>query len=255
MSLLDSCYIGFLNLDHRTDRLEHMTKELERVGIKAERTRGKKPNEYDLSDPKFQVMKNRTAGAIGCHMGQVEIMKKALELGKHAFVMEDDLVFCSDFQERIKDAEQFLSTRDWQILWGGGTYHVNPAWWHKKGHSSDLPQCECTLGVDAELTDNKKFVRTYGTFSTHGYIVHKDFIDPLLVFLDANVHLSMGIDWLMILLQPQINTFAPVPGMIKQLDNQSDIGNGITRFSGFSMLGEHWFQDKAEKFNYENFKI
>jgi len=256
MSLLNDCYIGYLNLDSRYDRLLHIQSELERVGLSAERTRGKLPHEFDLLDPKMQVMKNRTAGAIGCHMGQVEIMQKALSEGKHAFVMEDDCIFATDIKERLAMAEEFLQDKDWTALWGGGTYHANnPAWWHKEGHSPDLPYCNCTLGKDAEKTDSKYFVRTYGAFSTHCYIINKNHIQDVLDFLDKNVHLSMGIDWLMIWMQPQVETYAFVPGFAKQLDNMSNIGNGMTIFSGFKMLGEHWFQDKMEDFNYDNFTL
>jgi GR25 family glycosyltransferase involved in LPS biosynthesis len=227
-----------------------------RVGIIAERTRGKLPEEFDLNDPKLQVMVRRTKGAIGCHYGQVEIMQKAFAQNKHAFVMEDDLIFCSDFQERMKLIEKFTENNPWDIIWGGGTYHANnPAWWHKPGHSPDLQQCHCSLGRDAEKTHDKHFVRTFGAFSTHCYIVNSAFISKLLGFLETNVHLSMGIDWLMILLQPQINTFAFVPGMVKQMDNQSDIGGGMTIFSGFSMLGPHWFQDNMNDFDYNNFNL
>lgn len=243
-------------MDHRIDRLEHMKNELARVGITAVRTRGKLPEEIDDgTNPKYRVMWKRTKGALPCHMGQVEIMQKALELGKHAFVCEDDLVFGSDFQERMVIVDEFLNTHPWDIFWGGGTYHINPAWWHKKGHSEDLQMCKCELGVDAAPTDDKRFVRTFGAFSTHSYFVHKDFIEPLLEFLDANMYFSMGIDFLMILLQPSINSYAFVPGMVKQYDNQSDIGQGFTRFSGFSVLGAHWWQDKMSDFNYDNFKL
>lgn len=248
--ILDNCYISFLNLEHREDRLIHIVGELEKANISAAWTRGKLPSEFDLSDPKLQVMKNRTPGAIGCHYGQVEIMTKALELGKNAFVMEDDCVFCSDFQERMKIVDDFLSNKEWDIFWLGGTYHYPEAWWHKPGHSPDLPQCNCTLGVDAEPTEDKRFMRTYGAFSTHCYIVNKNSLEKVLEFLEANVHLSMGIDWLMILLQPQIKTYAFVPGIAKQMDNMSDIGHGMTVFSGFSFLGKYWWQDKMEDYEY-----
>lgn len=254
--LLNECYVSFLNLPHRMDRLTHMKKEFDRVGIKAERTIGRLPMDFDLKDPKLQVMKNRTPGAIPCHYGQVEIMQKALELNKHAFVMEDDLVFCSDWEERIKDVEMFLSGRKWDIFYFGGTYHLsNSTWWHKAGHSKDLQECKCELGVDVAETEDKRFVRTYGCFSTHCYLVNKDFIPQLLSFLEAHVHLSMGIDWINILMQPLINAYAPCPGMVRQYNNQSDIGTGITYFENFKSLGEHWFQDKAENFDYDNFKI
>lgn len=243
--IIDDCYIGYLNLDHRNDRLQSIESEFEKAGIVGERTRGKLPVEFDLSDPKLQVMKNRTAGAIGCHYGQVEIMQKALKQNKHCFVNEDDIIFCSDFQDRMKLVDDFLKDKDWQIFWLGGTYHFPDAWWHTTpNHSPDLQQCNCTKGVDAEETDNPLFRRTYGAFSTHSYIVNKNFIDTLLIFLEENVHLSMGIDWLMILLQPHINTYAMNPGIAKQMDNMSDIGHGMTVFSGFSFLGNHWFKDK-----------
>lgn len=255
--LLDDCYISFLNLDHRTDRLQHMTNELARVGIDAVRTRGKLPEEIDDgTNPRYQVMWNRTKGALPCHYGQVQIIQDALGKNKHAMVMEDDLVFCSDFQERMEIVDEFLSGREWDIFWLGGTWHPSSqTWWHKHGHGPDLPQCDCTLGVDAEKTDSKYFVRTFGAFSTHGYIVNKKFIYALLSFLENNIHLSMGIDWLMILLQPKIYAYAFVPGIAKQMDNQSDIGNGMTIFSGFASLGSHWWQDKISDFDYENFKI
>lgn len=254
--ILDDCYTSYLNLDHRVDRHIHIENELKKANIKAVRTRGKLPQEFDLSDPKFQVMKNRTAGAIGCHMGQREIMQEALRQNKNSFVMEDDCVYASDIHERFEIIEDFLKDKDWTAVWLGGTYHKNnPAWWHKIGHSSDMPYCRCKLGIDVEKTESKYMVRTYGCFSTHSYIINKDKIKDVISFLDANVHLSMGIDWLMILLQPYINSYAFVPGIAKQIDNASDIGGGMTVFSGFSRLGPHWFQNLMSDFDYDNFKL
>src|SRR5687768_12046173 len=131
-------YISFVNLDHRLDRLEHMTRELKRVGIEAIRQRGIPWKECDLNNPKYQSMVNRTPGAIGCHLSQVEVMKKAFELGKHAWVMEDDLVFATDFQERLKYIENFLEGKEWDVFWLGGTFH-SPAFWHPKGPSGMRP--------------------------------------------------------------------------------------------------------------------
>jgi len=42
--ILDDCYIGYLNLDHRQDRLQHIQSELARVGLSGERTRGNNDN-------------------------------------------------------------------------------------------------------------------------------------------------------------------------------------------------------------------
>lgn len=238
--ILDDVYASFINLDSRPDRLEHMNKELARVGIEAERTRGILPDEYKGDSSRVEVMRNRTPGAIGCWMSQAQVMASAWEAGKHALVMEDDLVFCSDFQERLKIVSEFLSGRVWDVFWLGGTYHVNPAVWHLDG-----------LGRDAERTDHPRIMRTYGAFSTHAYIVNLESTEYVLSLLDELMPLSMGIDWAFIQLQPDLQTYAFAPGCVIQFDNQSNIGNGTTYFSKFAELGAHWWADRMEQFDPE----
>lgn len=240
MSLLDKTYTSFVNLDHRTDRLNRMLASLDAANVPAVRTPGMLPKTaltHIGGSTRVQKMLQRTPGAIGCHYSQVRVMEEALHRDKHAFVMEDDLIFCSDFHQRIAHIEGFIQKYPWDILWMGGTFHVNPPWWHKK------------LGRDAETTDDPRMVRTYGAFCTYAYIVNKVSIAKVLERLDAIVHLSIGIDWAMIQLQPQLYTFAYVPGCITQYDNQSDIGKGMTYFSGFKKLGPYWFQDKLTDFD------
>jgi GR25 family glycosyltransferase involved in LPS biosynthesis len=259
------CYTSFVNLDSRPDRLRHMERELARVGITAVRERGIPWRELDIDNPKYQVMMNRTPGAAGCHMSQVKVMEKALSAGKHAFVMEDDLVFASDFQSRMNHIEAFLDGKEWDIFWLGATFH-SPAFWHPIGNSKMRPDCSARLGKDFEHTEDPHIKRTFGAFCTYAYIVNLKSIEKVLELLDKHLHESIGIDWLMIKIQPQLQCFAFVPGSVKQLDNRSDIGikpDGTpdhTRFSGFSKLNgteensRYWFQDKVEHFNPNTFE-
>jgi len=250
-------YIGFLNMDHRTDRMEHFMQEFNKLGdgVISFRTRGKRPEEFDLNDPKLQVMKNRTIGAIGCHYGQVEIMQNALNENKDAIVFEDDVVLCSDIQKRLDYIQEFMNKNDWDIFWLGGTFHVGPPWWHN-GSNPDLPdEIGNSIGRDAECTNDPRIMRTYGAFSTHAYIVNVNSIQKVLNLLEENVHLSMGVDWIMIKIQPQLKCYSFVPGCVKQMDNMSDIGGGMTVYSGFSRLNgneensRYWWQDKMEDFD------
>ena len=221
MGLLDECYVGFVNMDHRRDRLARMQRELDRVGLPATRHRGMKPEEY-VGDPKrVEKMRNRTPGAIGCYFSQVGIMAKALALGKHAFVMEDDLVFCDDFFNRVDLMRQFVVDHDWDVIWLGGTVHINPPYWHKG------------LGRDAETTDHPNFLRAYGAFCTYAYLVNGESLDQVLQLLDETLDQTIGIDYSFIQFQPRILAYTFVPGCVTQYDNQSDIGKGVTRFSGF----------------------
>lgn len=242
--LLENSYISFVNLDHRQDRLARMRVSLAKIGLSATRTRGMLPSEYQGPEHKVGRMRRGTPGAIGCHYSQVKIMEEALREGKHAFVMEDDLVFCSDLKKRIAIIESFIAENDWDVIWMGGTFHVNPPYWHKED-----------LGRDAEITSNPHMIRTYGAFCTYAYIVNQKSLPNILRLLDAGVHDSIGIDYLFIQIQPQLKTFAFVPGCITQYDNKSDIGKGMTIFSGFAKLNgtlensRYWFQDRMESFD------
>lgn len=242
-SMFDSeCYIAYVNLDHRKDRLDHITKELQRVGLWADKMRGRLPNEFDLSDPKYKKMISRTPGALGCMICQIEIMKTAHEKGKHAFVLEDDVSFCQDFFQRMDLVMDFLSVHEWDVFWLGGTYHIKPEW-HVKGHYQ-MPECDCDLDRDFEPTDDSRIVRTYGCWSTYAYIVNNKSLEKVIDMLEDHLPKSVGIDTSFIYLQPKLHTYAFVPGMVKQIDNMSDIGRGVTKFSGFAALGPHWYADK-----------
>lgn len=252
-------YNAFVNLDHRTDRREHMERELARVGIDADRFPGIRAQGTPLEQrPDVQVMRNRTPGAIGCHFSQIAIMRRAFISERSAFVMEDDLIFCTDIQERLFHIKQFTDSHDWDVIWLGGTFH-SPAFWHPHGPSRMKPDCSANLGRDCEPTDNPRMVRTFGAFSTFAYIVNYHSIEKVLVLLDKHLHESIGIDWLFIKIQPQLKCFAYVPGCVKQIDNQSDIGTGITKFSGFAQLNgtlensRYWFQDRKEDFDSTTF--
>ena len=248
----DTIYGAYCNLDIRTDRNEHMIAELKRVGLDIPIVRHKSfigQELYDSYDDtmkeKVGVMQRRTPGAIGCYMSQMEVMKEALRQGKHAFVFEDDLIFCDDFPKRLNIIYKFLNQHEWDVFWFGGTYHTDH-YWHNlvdgEHTNPDLKMCHCTLNRDYEETDNPNIRRTYGAFSTHAYFVNKDRIELILSLLESTMPISMGIDWSFILQQPNLNCYAFNPGCIIQRDNQSNIGNGISVFSGFARLGEHWFK-------------
>lgn len=237
-----------------------MEAELARANLKATRTRGILPGEYKGDPAKIVSMLSRPQlGAIGCHFSQVSIMEKALALGKHAWVMEDDLIFCSDLHERLKIMTGFLVEHEWDVMWLGASFHVNPPFWHRVEGSGMRPDCSAKLGRDAELTDNPRIVRTFGAFATFAYIVNINSIAKILRLFNRNLHLSIGIDHLFIRLQPELKCFAFVPGCVKQRDGKSDIGTGDTIWSGFLRLNgtiensAYVFQDRMEQFNSASF--
>lgn len=250
----NTIYGAYCNLDERVDRNEKMIAELKRVDWEIPIVRQRSypweelyNNFSDEEKLKVDVMvKRKTPGAIGCWYSQMEVMKEALRQNKHAAVFEDDIVVCNDFPARTKIIFEFLNTHEWDIFWFGGTYHKEPTW-HKsvegKHTHPDLQMCNCILSRDWEETNDMSIVRTFGCFSTFAYLVNKNRIEHILTLMERRMEICMGIDFFMILEQPNLNTFAFNPGCMKQYDNASNIGDGISRFSGFAALGRHWFQN------------
>lgn len=264
--MIENLYASFINLDHRTDRLAHMEGQLRKINPNKElpdfgvyRTRGIPWKEIPES-PQTQVMRNRTPGAIGCHFSQVAVMKEAHRQVKHAFVMEDDIIFCTDFYKRLEYIDNWTKTHDWDIIWLGGTFHV-PAFWHKIGISGMPPNCSLQLGHDCQSTDDPRMIRTFGAFSTYAYIVNAKSIERVVRLLEDFMPNTIGIDYSFLALGNKINSFAFVPGCTRQIDNISDIGNGMTMFSGFAKLNgtiensRYWYQELMTDFDPSTFNF
>lgn len=231
----------YINLAHRVDRRTHMESELARIGLKAERYEAIRTKGNEWNEEPYKKMFARTRGAIGCMLSQMNVMEMATD---NPMILEDDLIFCDDFLDRLSIISDFLEDRDWDVCWLGGTVHYPVPYWHTRAHR-EMPECKCTLNCDAEPTMHKNFYRSYGSFSTHAYIVNYFKIPTILTQLRASMATTIGIDYSFIRLAPKMNNYVFIPGCVIQKDNQSDIGNGVTVFSGFKKLGNHWF--KKEK--------
>ena len=131
----------YVNLDSRPDRRDHAEQQFARHGIEARRQRGFLPDEWPGDPADVAKMRATTPGAIGCYMGHTNLMRTVVDSDRVVGIFEDDALLCDDFNERMAYIEENL-TWDWDILWLGSTYHINPPVWHKE-----------TLGRDFELTN------------------------------------------------------------------------------------------------------
>lgn len=246
----------YCNLSHRPERNEKMIEEIKKCNLKIERRESFAWKElYEGFDEeqkaKVDVMYKRSPGAIGCHFSQVAIMKEALEKNMHCIVLEDDLVICDDFNERLKIIFTYLNQHDWDLFFFGGHHHLDCVW-HKSVEGrhvhSEMQVCNCNLNRDWEETTHPNITRTYGCFSTHAFLINKDRLQHILNLLDSNLHQSIGIDWIFLKEQPNLNVFCFKPGCIKQYSSQSDIGKGISNQESFRNLGQHWFSKKMNEY-------
>lgn len=247
-------YARYINLSFREDRNLHMVNQLSINGLNIERFDAIVTSKREWDQEKYGAMLRRTPNACGCHESQITVMQDALKENKCAAVFEDDCVFCSDIIQRLDYIQEFLNKQDdWDVFWMGATFHNEPIWHKIENGAHTNPEiigkCNCTLNKDWEPTEDKRIVRTYGIWSTYSYIVNVKSIPKILKLLEENIHLSIGIDFEFIMLQPQLKTFALLPGSVKQMDNLSNIGTGWTMFSQFAQLGSYWYQEKMEDYN------
>jgi GR25 family glycosyltransferase involved in LPS biosynthesis len=120
----------FINLESRTDRLDHVTKQLLLLGIVGER---------------FNACKTKI-GAIGCTMSHI----KCLELAKlrdyeQVFICEDDITFL-DPAVFLNSLKKFSENKDleWDMLIVGG--NIVPPYERIGDYCIRVGECQTTTG-------------------------------------------------------------------------------------------------------------
>jgi GR25 family glycosyltransferase involved in LPS biosynthesis len=97
----------YINLDSRRDRLKHITEELKKMNIEAERI-----NAIKMVD-----------GAIGCTLSHIRCLELAKERQyPYVFIMEDDITFLSPnlLNENLVKFQENPELKNWDVLIIGG---------------------------------------------------------------------------------------------------------------------------------------
>lgn len=234
-----------INLDHRTDRREHMKKQLWQARIRAKRFSAYRKEDYRGS-PQDVAMMQGTPNTIGNWLSHTGVIAKGLRTRRIIGVLEDDALLCEDFCERLQYIEDEFD-KPWDIFFLGATVHVNESPWHGLNGEHPTP-----LGRDAEMTDTRHIMRTYGAFSNQGYLVNGQSAEKILEMMQERMPYSRGSDHALIQIQPELNCYCFVPGMVFQIDGPSDIGQGVTKFSSFlETLGPYVWANRLEDFDYD----
>ena len=253
--IFDSFAPVYINMDARTDRCTHIMDELQKLGMQAERFRGLRSSDVSADKYPPTLTQKMTPGNAGCYLSHVEILNQ--ELDKHFMILEDDAVFCSDFIKRLRYVHEWMEHNEWDIFFMNASFS-HPPYWHTTRGAPRTRLTNCTsnyLERDAESTDDPRIVRVYGCFHTHSYIVNKNSSARI-----RNMLLDIGpqadaIDAAYIAIQPKINAFSFLPGMVKQLDSISDIKNAMHNYSavmskvnGTVQNSRYWYQERMEDY-------
>lgn len=209
----------FINLESRSDRLQHAVEEFKKMGIAAERVNAVK-------------MKN---GAVGCTMSHIKCIELAKQRNyEQVFICEDDITF-TNCELLKKQLEKFANDENimWDILIIGGN-NVPP-----------YNQVE------------EYVARVFYCQTTTGYIVKKHYYDTLLAnfkesaqnlmrFPDRKKEFALDIYWKR--LQIQDFWYMITPPTVTQYESYSDIEEKEVNYD-FVMLDmeKKWYVEQTER--------
>jgi GR25 family glycosyltransferase involved in LPS biosynthesis len=223
--------VFFINMDHRTDRLQQITAECERLDIPAQRFPGvvatphdipkkwidKWASEYVVGSDEWDRIMREKSGEIGCAQSHLEVIQHAKEQQlDNVLVFEDDAVFLDTWKTHIDTVVEELSRLDntWDMVYFGGEL---PGTIHKTNTDQLIPV-------------------SGGIYCLHAYAVNARFYDQ---FLAHDPDYVLPIDcWL---LSVPSNTFVVTDIMVVQRNNtHSDILHQPTSLTNETALAQRW---------------
>lgn len=184
-----------VNLDKRTDRWELCQEEFKKIGIEVERFSAFDGTKIENVEELF-VGHFEKAGQFGCLISHLDIIKQAKENKLPSVViMEDDVVFCENFNEELNQKILELPD-DWNMIFFGSNHVAHPI----------------------RITDNiYKLTRAY---SAHCYVIRDNMYDILIELIDP---ISEPLDVTYANIQPRINAYVFNPHLVWQRPGYSDI--------------------------------
>jgi len=192
----------YINLDHRTDRREHVENELSKIGINATR---------------FNAI-NMENGAIGCSMSHLKILQDALKNNlDHVLIIEDDITFLDKelFKNQINRFFE-LHGNNWDVILFAG---------------NNMPPYKI---IDDTC------IKVSRCQTTTGYLVNGHYIKVLAQNVKMGLtHLlnkpteksTFAIDKFWFILQDSSNWFLITPLTVVQREDYSDIEKKITNYT------------------------
>ena len=200
-SLADIKNIFYINLEHRTDRKEHVEKELLKIGIKAQR---------------FNAIKMEN-GAIGCSMSHLRILQDAQKNNlDHILIVEDDITFLDPelFKNQIN---KFFETHknDWDVVLLAG--NNMPPYKNIDDTCIHVSRCQTTTGYIVNGHYIKTLLQNVKIGLTH--LINK-----------PTEHSKYAIDKYWFILQQLYKWYLIVPLTVIQREDYSDIEKRVTNF-------------------------
>jgi len=198
----DSIY--FINLNHRTDRREHITKQLANIGADQERIH------------RIEGIYCKNFGILGCGKSHILALETFLNSNKgdKCLILEDDFSFCMDKDYTNSKIDQFLND------------------FHEK---FDVFLLSSNI-LRSEPTEHPDILRILQGQTLSGYCVTREYAPRLLENFKQGVKMleTLGyseheycVDIYIRNLQPTDRWYCPIPKLGQQIESYSDIQQNI----------------------------
>jgi ABC-type polysaccharide/polyol phosphate export permease/GR25 family glycosyltransferase involved in LPS biosynthesis len=236
----------YINLDLRKDRRDSIKKELINQGISAERFAALtdedvkkfpefKPGNFWVGAPhssEKSVRLPRTPGEWGCALSHYLLIKKYLDSGdsKILAIFEDDALFCKDFEKRLEYLEKNFYL-EWDV------FYLNsfcPLLQNKKTGMKNVYKIEDVI------------------YGTHAMLLNPKSLPKILELIRKFAPSASAIDSIYCHINPYLNVYCFVPGMVTQKSGAGNIGKltDTTKFF-YQTYGPHIFSETLEDFDFK----
>jgi GR25 family glycosyltransferase involved in LPS biosynthesis len=201
--------IIYINLEHRTDRREHIEAEFKRMGIPAEKVH------------RINAIRN-ALGPLGCTMSHIKALKLMEEnpAWQRVMVMEDDFTFkgetFSDFNHPLSDFFYKFDKKGWDVFL--------PSYNHWNAQVSD--------------TVYKQYKKVIYSQTASCYVFKRDYLEKLKANFKASAEglirygkkpeHCLDINWTR--LQTEGRWYLITPALGHQYDNYSDNEGRVVRY-------------------------
>jgi len=196
----------YINLLLRTDRKEHVEKELKKIGVVENVER-------------FNAIKLDN-GALGCSMSHLKCIETAKQKDyEYVFICEDDITFINP-QLFLDQLNGFLSTdRLWDVILVAGNNMIPYTW--IDGTCIKVSNCQTTTGYIVKREYYDKLINNF----KEG--IQKQIKEPNVAEYKIDKH------WFK--LQRDDNWFLIIPLSVIQREDYSDIEKKVTNFENYML--------------------
>jgi len=205
-NLGDFKHVYYINLEHRTDRKDHVIKELAIVGIKCA--------------TRFNAIRNQN-GAIGCTLSHIKVLQDAKKNGlPYIMIVEDDIQFTKPELFKNQLTGLIRSRESWDVILIAGN-NLPP---YRKVNDFCVQVSHCQ--------------------TTTGYIVKAEYYETLInnmkeglikLMKEAHRHFLYAIDKYWFFLQQRDKWLLITPLTVVQRVDYSDIERRMTNYRNVMM--------------------